>query len=484
MTATMNAWAWLYRYYDILWRKRIYLLIPVIIMPLIGYQVGRSIPDTYYSHTTILLQERNILNPILAELSLPLNIQSRFKTINILAKRKQVLKIAATQAGLITSSQTDAQQRDVIKQIKQSLTLSLTGTDLIEIAMTWQDPLQLTIILNVISEQFILRLTKPNQDIALNSKVFLADQLKQQHKLLLQAEQALFDYQFTHTSIIPELYEARETALISINKEHKNRAHALNLLQSKLSLLTKKLILTNPAAQFIDNKITQLETLKIKQLAHYTELHSKVKTTEQQISNLQSQRQTLQAERQDQQSLELLLKRITRLPKQVFSTQITPLLLNQINDYEQYKTAIIKTKLELQKLNEQQTYFQTNQAGYLQIEQELQRLKRDTETKKTVYLDLLMRYEMVSISYELGEYESGSNVKIITEPYTPEQAINLSSSTYILLGLLLGLIQGIAISLTLSATQDTLWNESKIVKVTGLKVIARVPLISPDYPSR
>ncbi|MGC3833080.1 hypothetical protein ACPSKX_01560 [Moritella viscosa] len=33
----MNAWAWLYRCYDILWRKRIYLLIPVLTMPLISY---------------------------------------------------------------------------------------------------------------------------------------------------------------------------------------------------------------------------------------------------------------------------------------------------------------------------------------------------------------------------------------------------------------------------------------------------------------
>jgi len=86
---------------------------------------------------------------------------------------------------------------------------------------------------------------------------------------------------------------------------------------------------------------------------------------------------------------------------------------------------------------------------------------------------------MVSISYELSEFESKNTVKIITPPFIPEQTINLSRQAYILLGLLLGIIQGIAVSITLSITQDTLWHESKIVQVTGLKIIARLPLVSP-----
>ncbi|MDX2322606.1 MAG: GNVR domain-containing protein [Moritella sp.] len=474
----MNAWAWLYRSYDILWRKRIYLLIPILIMPIIGYQVGRSIPESYYSDTTILLQERSILNPILAELSLPLNIQSRFKTINIMVKRKQVLLVAATQAGLIKLGDTDKQQQRIINKIKGALTLSLSGTDLIKITMTWPDPTQLTIILNIVSEQFILRLIKPNQDVALNSKIFLGRQLNQQYILLQQAEQALFSYQFKHASVIPELYEARETALLSINKSLHNKAQALALLQSKLSVLTKKLILTNPAAQYIDNKITQLETVKVQQLAHYTDAHSKIKATNQQIKSLQQQRQALHNAIQNQQSLELLLNRITRLTKYALTTQITPLLLNQLKEYEGYKSAILKTKLELTKHQEQRQHFQQNQAKYVVIEQELLRLTRNFTNQNKLYLDLLTRYEMVSISYALGEYESTSNIKIITPPFIPEQAINLSIFIYILLGLLLGLIQGIAISLTLSTTQDTLWHESEIAHATGLRIITRVPLIA------
>lgn len=473
----MSPWAWLYRCYDILWRKRIYLLLPLLIMPIIGYQVGRSIPQSYYSHTTILLQESSVLNPILAELSLPLNLPSRFKTIHMLVKRKQVLLHAATQAGLIKREATEQQQDRIINLIKQSLTLSLAGSDLITIALKWPDPTQLTIILNIISEQFIFRLTKPNQDAALNSKLFLGRQVSQQHTLLQQAEQALFDYQFKHVRIIPELYEAREKALLSITDDLKNKTRMLASLQSKLSLLTKKLILTNPAAQYIDNKITQLETVKVQQLTHYTAAHSKIKATNLQIKRLQQQRRSLQAAIENQQSLELLLNRITRLSNQALTAQVSPLLLHELDKYVGYQNAIVKTEIELKKLEEQQIHFNQNQTKYVKIEQELLRLNRDLTNKNTFYLALLSRHEMVSLSYDLGEFEATTNVKIITPPFVPEQAINLPIFIYILLGLLLGLIQGIAISFTLSITQDTLWDERKIAYVTGLRTIARIPLI-------
>lgn len=474
----MNAWTWLYRCCDILWRKRIYLLLPLLIMPIIGYLVGRSIPESYYSHTTILLQESSILNPILAELSLPLNLQSRFKTIHILVKRKQVLLTAATQAELIKRNQTEQQQDDIINQIKQSLTLSLSGSDLITIALEWPDPTQLTIILNIISEQFISRLTKPNQDVALNSKTFLDIQVNQQNTRLQQAEQALFDYQLKHIRIIPELYNAKESALMSMNKQLESKVQTLALLHSKLSLLTKKLILTNPAAQYIDHKITQLETVKVQQLAHYTVAHSTIQAINLQISNLQQQQHALQTVIHNPQSLERLLNRITRLSNQASTTQIPPLLLHEVDKYERYKSTIIKTKLELKKIKEQLAYFHQNQPKYVLIEQQLQRLKQDLINKNTHYLALLTRQEMVSIRYDLGEYEATTNIKVIAPPFVPEQAINDPIFIYILLGLLLGLIQGIAISFTLSTTQDTLWHESEITYATGLRTIARIPLLS------
>jgi len=474
----MALWIKLYQLYAILWRKRYYLLIPIITMPVIGYFVGRSIPENYHSHTSILLQESTLLNPFLAELSLPFNIQSRFKAINILVKRKPVLLKVAQQVGLITPDDSAWQQQQVVNKIKQSLNLSLTGTELIKIEMIWPDPQQLSVILDVVSEQFIIRLTKPNQEQALNSKVFLAEQLNQQYKILRQAEQELFDYKLKNANIIPELYEARESALMDINKRLKNKAQELALFQSKFTLLTKKLILTNPAAQFIDNKITQLESLKIQQLVHYTEQHSQIQSINLQIFRLKEQRQKLQSSIHDQQSLDLLLNRITRLTQQTLTTQVTPLLLAQIDGYERYRNSIKKITLELKTLEKQQQYFQQNQAKYTEIELELQRLKRDHDTKNTLYLDLLTRHEMVSISNALGEYESATNVKIITRPFIPEQTINLPIISYILLGLLLGIIQGVTISIALSTTQDTLWDETKIAHVMGLKIIARVPLIS------
>lgn len=479
----MALWIKLYQLCAIFWRKRFYLLIPIITMPIIGYFVGRSIPESYHSHTTILLQESTVLNPFLSELSLPFNIQSRFKAINILVKRKPVLLEVAKQVGLIAPDDSAWQQQQVINKIKRALNLSLTGSELIKIEMEWPEPQQLSVILSVVTEQFILRLTKPNQDLELSSKAFLADQLNQQHKILRQAEQSLLNYTKKHVDIIPELFEAREFALTDMNTNLKNKTQELALYQAKFTSLTKKLILTNPAAQFLDNKITQLEALKVQQLLHYTEQHSQVKLTNQQLANLQQQRRELLTYIQTQQSLELLLSRIARLTQQAFATQLTPLLLRQLKNYELFKNHIEKITQELIKLEEQHQKFQNNQSKYVTIELELQRLKRDYLAKNNLYLDLLTRHEMIIISNALGEHELTTNIKIVTRPFIPEQTINLPIINYILLGLLLGIIQGVAVSLALSTTQDMLWDESKIIHVTGLKVIARLPLI-PTIPGR
>jgi uncharacterized protein involved in exopolysaccharide biosynthesis len=473
----MALWIKLYQLCAIFWRKRFYLLIPIITMPVIGYFVGRSIPESYHSHTTILLQESTILNPFLSELSLPFNIQSRFKAINILVKRKSVLLEVAKQVGLITPNDSAWQQQQVINKIKYALKLSLTGSELIKIEMDWPDPQQLSVILAVVSEQFILRLTKPNKDIALSSKAFLTAQLNQQYKILRQAEQELFNYKLNNAAIIPLLYDARELALMDINLLLKNKTQELALYQDKLTSLTKKLILTNPAAQFIDNKITQLEAQKIQLLLQYTENHSQVKSTDQQLASLQQQKRELLTNIQTQQSLDLLMNRLTRLTQQALATQLTPLLLRQLKNYAYNKNHIEKITQELKKLKEQHQYVQKNQSKYATIELDLQRLQRDYLAKNSLYLDLLTRHEMVIISNALGEHELATNVKIITRPFIPEQTINLPIISYILLGLLLGIIQGLAISLALSTTQDTVWDEDNIAHITGSKVIARLPLI-------
>ncbi|WP_392340568.1 GumC family protein [Moritella marina] len=473
----MALWIKLYQLCAIFWRKRFYLLIPIITMPIIGYFVGRSIPENYYSHTNILLQESTVLNPFLAELSLPFNIQSRFKAINILVKRKPILLEVAKQVGLIDENDSAWQQQQVINQIKNALKLSLTGSELIKIEMEWPDPQQLSVILSVVTEQFILRLTKPNQDLALSSKAFLAEQLNQQHKILQKSEQVLLNYTKKNIDIIPELYQARELALTDINTRLQKTTQELALYQAKFTLLTKKLILTNPAAQFIDNKIMQLEALKIQQQQHYTEQHSQVKSTNQQLARLKQQRRELLTHIQTQQSLEQFLSRIARLTQQALATQLTPLLLRQLKDYERFKHHIEKITQERVKLEEQHQRFQDNQHKYVTIELELLRLKRDYLAKNNLYLDLSTRHEMIIISNALGEHELTTNIKIVTPPFIPEQTINLPIISYILLGLLLGIIQGIAVSLTLSITQDTLWDEDQIAHVTGLKVITRLPLI-------
>ena len=171
------------------------------------------------------------------------------------------------------------------------------------------------------------------------------------------------------------------------------------------------------------------------------------------------------------------MNRLTRLTQQSLLTQLTPVLLRQLKDYQRLKSHIEKITQELKTLKEQHQDIQKNQKKYISIEQELQLLQRDYLTKNSLYLDLLTRNEMVIISNALGEHELAINIKVITRPFIPEQTINLPIISYILLGLLLGIIQGIAVSLVLSRTQDTLWDEDNIAHITGLKVIARLPLI-------
>ncbi len=173
-----------------LWLHRYLLVLPIIIMPFLMTIGGFLKTKYYYSETTILVQEAALLNPFLEDLSISMNLQQRIKALQVVIQSQSTLAIVIDELDLVPDK--DPQKiKHVTAQLEKGITLDLTGNDLVQMSLVWQQPEQIPEILNTLSRIFLEKLRAPGRASVDNSEVFLQKQLTTTQKDLELAESEL-----------------------------------------------------------------------------------------------------------------------------------------------------------------------------------------------------------------------------------------------------------------------------------------------------
>ncbi|MBL1418748.1 MAG: capsule biosynthesis protein, partial [Moritella sp.] len=84
-------WGNIYRFIEIIWRRRYYLGISIILAVLIASLISMVTPKRYGSHTSILVQESSLLNPFLEDLSVSFNLEDRMVALRVLVHSRHIL---------------------------------------------------------------------------------------------------------------------------------------------------------------------------------------------------------------------------------------------------------------------------------------------------------------------------------------------------------------------------------------------------------
>ena len=213
--------------------------------------------------------------------------------------------------------------------------------------------------------------------------------------------------------------------------------------------------------------------------SRYTDKHSKVESSIRKLSQLEDERET-----QSKTSYKITDVDLNRLWEVASSMQDgrvdnnqNLLLVSQLQELQLADSHVEQIKEEISSIEQQVKMVKDSLAGTGEMERQLSELKRDLEVQRTLYGDLLTRYEKAKITGALGRFEQPQRIKIIDEPYKPSSPTNSPLSIFLLAGIIGGLLLGSGLALFAEITDTSIRARHQLELITSVPVITRLPII-------
>lgn len=478
----MNISAKCHQLFVHIWLNRYYFCIPVIMMPLIGALINQSNTKLYYASSDILLQEITLINPTLSDISIPYKLTTRFNSLKTLIQTKDILTDIALKASVITKDMPQWQQFWLLTKIRQSLSISLIGKELVSITLHWEDNNELIKLINQLKQVFIIKLSQPNMSASQSANQFLSFQLKEHASQIKNTQNEINNLMLkqlhlpSYLVISPALLttEFRDKIRImtaEINKIKNNRDTILNRL-SKIEF----------GANRFENMITNLQIKRNKLLSIYQDNHSKVRNINQEIDQYNAYYLQHHVDNQKQISQD---EHIAKLWQYVdIQRKLHGTARNKPSSLEVQLVELDLINQELNRLNAEFNTLQTQLRQFndqhqhdLPILNQIKQLSNELAQKDVAYTALQERLEMAKLAQSLNLYQQENSARIVSLPLITYQQKGIPLSGYIALGLFIALLQGCFASFLAYLRNDKIKSVQSISRITKLNIITSLPYI-------
>jgi polysaccharide chain length determinant protein (PEP-CTERM system associated) len=463
------------------WRRRYIIILPMLVLPVLSTLMGAFTPKQFLNHTTILIQETSKLNPFLSDFAVSTQLNERMAALEALLHSRHMLLAVAEELDLIDST-ADPRVGAVISQLSQALTVRLIGNDMIKISYKSFQSADMANVLVVVTKHFLDNLLAPERSSLNATEGFLEGQLTLQLESLKVAEQQLALFKAENSARLPDQYQFDVAQLRKSEELLREKETLLVGVQARVNSLRSQLLKTNPLLATVEENLlfhtSEMTLLKTR----YTDRHSLVVSLQRKINKLKLERDDIirTTALLTEDDVQQLWNVATQFRLGDASEGVRPLLVSQMEAIETAKSHEQQLLKETIQLGEVISQVQTKIESFAGIEQQLNELERDINTKKTLYNDFLKRYELAKVTGALGRYEEGDRVKIIDQPFTPNSPINPSIQIYFIAGIFGGLFLGAGIALLLEISNTSIIRRDVLADLTGLPVITRIPRV--DIP--
>ncbi|MGL5145940.1 MAG: GumC family protein, partial [Plesiomonas shigelloides] len=273
------------------WRRRYLIAIPLLLMPILATLIGLFTPKQYHSHTTLLIQETAKLNPFLEDLSVSTNLKDRFAALDSLLHSRYVLQRVIEDAKLLPKDAPQSEYDSKINQLSAAVTLSLVGSDLVQLTFKTQQPQDSAVILQAISERFLENVLAPEQSSISGSEKFLKEQITKQEIELNKAEKNLADFKRSQSAELPDLYSANVNRLHALKDKEEEKRTQLAGAKAALAALQTGISQVNPVIANLEQQIVNTTNEIALLRTRYTDSHSKIQAALYRLHQLEDERQ-------------------------------------------------------------------------------------------------------------------------------------------------------------------------------------------------
>lgn len=458
------------------WYRRYVIILPILILPLLGFSISKVTPRQYQAHTSMLIQETAKMNPFLEDLAVSTMLKDRINALSTLLKSRHVLMSVAYEQGLINDQMSGSEKEQIVSRLSGRLNITQLGKDFLKIGLTAPSPVGMKEMLESISGHFIEQLLAPERSSIKDSSDFLTIHINKRYEELDVSEQKLADYKNLNSSVSPEMQGQSLNRLASLKQTLAEKEAELSGVKKSLGSIDQQLSRTNPVIGKIEEQIIEIRSELTLLRAKYTDNHSAVQAKNRELNRLELERAALLKTKQQLLNSDQLWD-IASSNTLSSTGEIQPLLVTQLHSLQSVRSQFESLSEETKSLRKIIFELEQKANNFGSNAKELYRLQRDVQVKRQLYEELVERYEMAQLTGSLGAFEHSKRVKIIDLPFTPSSPSNLPSILFIIAGIFAGLALGIGLATVLELFDTRVRRRDEIEQILEVPVLTAIPKI-------
>ena len=460
-----------------LMRYKSAVVVLFVLVNIAAVAIGLAWPKSYTSSSTIFVEEKNIIQPLMQGTAVATDVRDRASVARELLFGRKTLLQVLEQAGWFNNNTTDLEKDRLMEQAKARTRVLNVGRNLIKIEYTDPNPERAFKTTEKFAEFFVQESVGTQTRESEAAYDFIDSQVKQYHDKLSTAEQALKQFRSDTVDARPgteEEVQARVNALqntiekTSLDlKEAKVKEASLEKQLSGEAELTASLTREQQYAARIAELQSQLENLRLS----YHDTYPDIIRIQHQIDDLKEMVATEQRQRDT-------ARQTAKQGGKVYvdeSVRVNPMYQQLRRDLYDTKTNIATLNARLEEsrrlLNKELERARRIHSGEaVQAE-----LTRDYTVNRDIYQDLLRRRENARVSRNMDRDKQGLTLRINEPAFMPLQPSGLRFLHFMLGGIILGLIVPPALLFGLQKIDPRVKSPALIAEKMNLPLMVVVP---------
>ena len=449
-----------------IWHRRKWLALLVFLTPLTA-TVGavRSMPNTYESSTTVLVQPQ-VAPERLVGPSASGEVETRLRTISEqILSRSRLLELI-TQFDLYPDLRRRASPEAVVERMRRDIQLQFkevresSGRDAtiaFSLKYRGRDPEVVAQVTNALAAFYVKENARISEQQATGTTVFLSVQLEEVKRQLEDQERRISDFKQRHSGELPDQQAANLAALERLNLQLRSISdRQLRALERRDELA--KRAADDPAA--VDAVAARLATLRqdlARLRTQFTDEHPDVIRVKQEIATLESQ---LAAQGGKRATPDDLAARQLRDSRAAVETELTAL------------------RSEEQTLRRTISTYEQRIENAPRLEREFQQLSRDYAGAKELYATLLQRYENAKIAGRMEQGIHGDQFTILDPALVSREPVAPKRLRLLLMGLMVSAGAAAGAAVVAEALDTSFHTADDVRAFTSVPVLVSIPPIT------
>lgn len=458
-------------------RKPVFVIF--LLVNLTAVVVGLSWSKSYVSSTTIFVEEKNILDPLMQGAAVRTPVTDRSRIAKEVIFGRKVMDQLAGGLGLFTDGLSDIEKEKIIDQLRNRTTITQVGRGLIRIEHSHPDAKQAFQATKMLAELFISGSHEEKLEESRAAYEFIDKQVKEYHDKLQSAEETLKNLRSSNlqsgigggeANIVTRINQAM-TRIDQANEQLREAEIKKTSLERQLSGEAESTVVVTRTGR-MRTRISELQAQLTTLRQTYQDAHPDVVRIRHQIDDLHEAVKTEETRRQQGSQGSTDSGAYSAVDEGVVHN---PLYQQLRVDLAQTKILIDTLKARIAEANQQLENERSRGKSLHSGDATLAEVTRDYQANNTQYQDLLRRREQALVSMNINKERQGLGFTIQEKAELPLRPSGLQFKYVLLIGGLLSVVLPAGLLFALVMFDPRIRQSSAITEQFKVPVLAVVP---------